>query len=86
MAKQVVCNSTCTTRDKDGLIIRLRERTVWDADHPFVKFRPEFFDGAEIVSRPVEAATAVPGEKRKAARPKKAAAAAPAPAAESNDE
>lgn len=85
MAKQVVCNSTCTTRDKDGMIVRLRANTVWDADHPFVKFRPDFFDGVEVASRPVETATAVPGEKRKAGRPKKAVA-APAPAAASDDE
>ena len=70
----VVAISTLVTSDRDGRRIRLQEGTVWDADDPFVRQRPDLFrkldDG--VKRPPVEQASATPGEKRRGpGRPRK---------------
>lgn len=59
--------------NKDGTISVVNEDDLYEDDHPFVKARPDFFrdvvDDPFIVKapkrdRPVEQATAAPGEKR----------------------
>lgn len=61
----------------------IREGTSYPDDHPVVKARPELFESADDYLarnrrptntadlRPVERATAAPGEKRATKRPKK---------------
>ena len=71
----VVAIGTLVAADRDGNRVRLQEGTVWDADDPFVRFRPELFrllDGEKRA--PVEQASAAPGEVRRGpGRPKKSA-------------
>ena len=62
----VVAIGTLVTADKDGNRIRLQEGTMWEANDPFVKHRPDLFrllDGEKRA--PVEQASATPGEKRR---------------------
>ena len=66
--------SACTVRH-DGVLVRVHPDQVWPADDPFVAAHPEMFSAVppllsttrtpsgQIV-RPVEAATAAPGERR----------------------
>lgn len=74
MAAHVVALATCVTADRNGVRVRLQEGTVWDANDPFVLFRPELFARLdEERGGGVEAATANPGEKRRPGRPRKTA-------------
>ena len=65
----------------DGVKVRLAVDEAWDSSDPVVKARPDLFDDVPTVVRssvekaasPVEAATAVPGEKRSVAKKKSAA-------------
>tara|TARA_R110000868_G_scaffold380056_1_gene646042 strand:+ start:790 stop:1005 length:216 start_codon:yes stop_codon:yes gene_type:complete len=55
-----------------GQTLHLRAGSVWRADDPFVKAHPDMFSDAPdvlesssgVTYRPVEQATAAPGEKR----------------------
>ena len=70
----VVAAANCTTADQNGVRVRLTEGVVWDANDPFVIFRPDLFrhlDAGDRQVRTVEQATSAPGEKRKAGRPRK---------------
>lgn len=72
----VVAISTLVTADNNGNRVRLQEGTVWDADDPFVRSRPDLFRPLDEGKRrpPVERATAEPGEKRRGpGRPPKSA-------------
>lgn len=71
MSKHVVAVGTLVTADQRGVRVRLQEGTVWDANDPFVRFRPDLFrhlDEGDTV--PVEQATRAPGEVRRG-RPRK---------------
>lgn len=71
MSKHVVAVGTFVTADQRGVRVRLQEGTVWDANDPFVRFRPDLFrhlDEGDVV--PVEQATRAPGEVRRG-RPRK---------------
>lgn len=63
-----ICHAagTCSSVDPNtGLIVRMVEGQVWDADDPFVKARPQLFIFTDVPTRgTVEKATKVPGEKR----------------------
>jgi hypothetical protein len=69
----VVAIGTLVTSDRNGNRVRLQEGTVWDADDPFVAYRPDLFrplDGGRRA--PVEQASAAPGEVRRGpGRPRK---------------
>lgn len=70
----VVAAANCTTADQNGIRVRLSEGVVWDANDPFVIFRPDLFrplDSGDRQTRYVEQATSAPGERRKAGRPRK---------------
>lgn len=76
MAGHVVAIATCVTAGPNGQRVRLTEGVVWSADDPMVLSRPDLFrnlmDGDVAVRRPVEQATAVPGEVRRGpGRPRK---------------
>ena len=43
MSKHVVAVGTLVTADQRGVRVRLQEGTVWDANDPFVRFRPDLF-------------------------------------------
>ena len=76
----VVAAANCTTADQNGIRVRLSEGVVWDANDPFVIFRPDLFrplDSGDRQTRSVEQATSAPGEKRKAGRPRKITADTP---------
>lgn len=73
MAAHVVATATCVTADRNGVRIRLQEGTVWDANDPFVLFRPDLFARLDEERGGVEAASANPGEKRRPGRPRKTA-------------
>jgi len=67
----VVAVATCVTAGPDGLRVRLKEGTVWPADHPVVRHRPGLFRPLEA-STPVETAAAdVTPVKRGPGRPRK---------------
>lgn len=76
MSKYVFARITGTVQGRAGTL-RVREGSVWYADHPLVKEHPDLFsvDPPEVfprgwtppepkVDRVVEQATAAPGEKR----------------------
>ena len=69
----VVAIATLVTSDRSGNRIRLQEGTVWDANDPFVRHRPDLFRPLDGERRaPVEQASAAPGEVRRGpGRPKK---------------
>jgi len=72
----VVATATCVTAGPDGNRVRLTQGVVWNADDPMVLYRPDLFrpleEGDRTSRRPVEQATAAPGEvKRGPGRPRK---------------
>lgn len=76
MTRHVVAAATCVTAGPDGQRVRLTEGIVWSADDPMVIYRPNLFrpldEGDVQTRRPVEQATAAPGEvKRGPGRPRK---------------
>jgi hypothetical protein len=63
---------TCTV-GFNGRVLNVTRGLPWRADDPFVKARPELFSRKppitqSTVDAPVERATQVPGEKRRARR------------------
>lgn len=69
----VYANSTVSVTNPNGVSFTLHRGEVWDADDPLVKHRPDLFSKVPVVARvshgvgwrPVETATAAPGELRK---------------------
>jgi hypothetical protein len=69
----VYATSTTSIVNAGGVAFTLHKGEVWDADDPLVKQRPEFFTDEPVIARvsagegwrPVEQATAAPGERRK---------------------
>ena len=60
---------TCSVGHAGG-VVHLKRGQVWDASHPLVKQRPDFFSDEPTVlhgkvERPVEDASAEPGQKRR---------------------
>lgn len=56
-----------TSVNHGGIVVRLVAGDPWWADDPFVRARPELFNDRPAViygQRPVEQASAAPGEKR----------------------
>ena len=70
----VVYAISTTNTARDGLIFRLAEGEVWDADDPLVKAHPDLFSKEPTKVRRsaprVERATAAPGERRNTSKPK----------------
>lgn len=70
----VVAVTTCVTAGPDGLRVRLKEGTVWPADHPVVRHRPGLFRSIDDAPAPIETAAAdVAPIKRGPGRPRKTA-------------
>lgn len=65
--------SDTSITNEHGVAFRLHKGEVWDANDPLVKHRPECFSDTPVIARvskgegwrPVEQATAVPGERRR---------------------
>ena len=73
MINVVFAAQSCSARNPaDGTIVRLVANEPWHADDPFVVARPELFTDTPphlkgtvpVRRRPVEQATAAPGERR----------------------
>lgn len=64
----VVYAKSTTSTARDGLVFRLQEGEVWDADDPLVQQHPDLFSKKPTKirrsGRGVERMTAAPGENR----------------------
>ena len=68
MAHHVVAIQTCSTRDSEGITVRLKAGAVYRSTDPIVRHRPDLFTPLDITTT-VEQATKSPGEKRTTKRP-----------------